>query len=491
MTLRERAGAAIRAWRRRDLTPRMVSGAQLRSGQRRDHESFRINDPSSRIGGPMVRRGPLARADREKLWRVFRYNPFARKAMSTILNGAVAYGIIGSPVKPTKALKRDWEDWLKVCDWDGVLDFYGLQELFTRTYLLDGVVFVVLRVASGVTGNPLRLQLLSVDQLATPVTGSANIQNGIEFDRGRPVAYHFLAEPADRQPGGFALRTERIPAADVIHFFERMMPGLWWGWPHFEPVLEALAGVDDYLESEGVRKRIESCFMAMVTRSIDATDASPLGGVEGNPAIGQQGEELRVESVYPGMILYGQPGEGITFGEPKAAGGFSDYLRWAGIRAAAGSQVPYEGLTGDLSNVSFISGRLGQQEFKRFIGRLQWTVGIIPRVLDPIWERFCKVQVDTGRMPDRPAKIVWTPPAFEPVSPKEEAEAAILEMQAGLESRRSKLGERGYDHDTKAQEIAEDLATTKKLGLGFKGDPFTPGQATGANENGDGSTAGG
>lgn len=425
----------------------------------------------------MVRRGPLSKIDRDKLWRVFRFNPFARKAMGTILNGAIAYGIIGSPVKPTKALKKDWEDWLKVCDWDGVLDFYGLQELFTRTFLIDGAVFIVLRIARGVTGNPLRLQVLSVDQLATPIGASAKIQHGIEFDRGRPVAYHFLAEPNGTQPGGYALKTERIPASEVVHLFERTMPGLWWGWPHFEPVLEALDGIDDYLESEGVRKRIESCFTAMVTRNVEAGEANPLGDVATGPAYGEDGEELRAESFYPGMIMYGEPGEDIKFGEPKAAGGFSDYLRWGGIRAAAGAQVPYEGLTGDLSNVSFISGRLGQQEFKRFVGRLQWTIGIIPRVLDPIWARFCKVQVETGRMPDRPYAIGWTPPSFEPVDPVADANAAILEMQAGLESRRSKLGERGYDHDSKMEEIAQDLAAQKAKGLAFKGDPFTPGQA--------------
>lgn len=485
------AAASPRWAARRELERARLAGAQLTRSRveglrKRYSESFRIDDPSSRVGGRASRRGPMSKADRERLWRMFRYNPFARKAMNTLLNNVIGYGIIGSPVKPTRALRKDWADWIKVCDWDGVLDFYGIQELLAKSFFLDGCVFIVLRIADGVTGNPLRLQVLSVDQLASPYGSTGAIENGIEFEKGRPVAYHFRTTPVTGH-SGIAVKTERIPAKDVIHFFERPAPGYWWGWPHFEPCLDALDGVDDYLESEGVRKRIESCFTAMVTRSIDADPSETIGNQESAGPSNEDGDELRAESFYPGMIMYGEPGENIKFGEPKAAGGLAEFLRWGGIRAAAGAQVTYEGLTGDLSNVNFTSYRAGANEFKRFVGRLQWTVGLIPRVLDPIWTRFCTVQVETGRMPDRQFAIGWTPPAFETIDPQGDAQAAILEMEAGLESRRGKLGERGYDHDAKMEEIAQDRATTKRLGLAFKGDPVTSAtdQKTGDANDGD------
>jgi len=448
---------------------------------KRSADSFRYDDRDARVG-MKSKRGPMTRAERESLWRLFRLNPFARKAMNAMLNALIGYGITGSPVR-AKAVAKDWAEWIKVCDWDGVLDFYGIQELVARCWMLDGEVFIVFRIASGVTGNPLRLQVLAADQLATGVAAT-HIRQGIEFASGRPAAYHFKKA----REGVDVLGVERIAAENVVHLFTREEPGQWRGRSHFESVTDALQGVDDYLEAEGVRKRIESCFVAFVSQSADAAaDSTPLGRIDDEgegDGLGPEGE--REETFYPGMINYGLPGEQVTFGEPKAAGGFGDFLRWGSVRASAGAGVTYEGMTGDLSNVNFASFRAGENEFKRLIGRLQW-LHLIPRVLDRVYDAFCRVGMETGRFAKKPV-MKWATPPFASIDPKGDAEAAILEMEAGLETHRSKINERGYDYDEQIDDLARDFDARRVKGLALKGDP-SPAPASAKKEPSDGQAA--
>jgi len=418
----------------------------------------------------------MDRLTRERIRRTFRLNPFARKAMATLLNNVVGFGITGSPVKSPKFLKA-WNAWCKVCDWDGVEDFYALQRLIVRTWLLDGEVFVVKRLdTASLDVNPLRLQVLSVDQLNASKAGD-NIRHGVEYEAGRPVAYHFRKALEDLDtfdPNA----SERVEARFVKHLFMREEPGQWRGRSHFEPIMDALDGVDDYLEAEGVRKRMESCFVGFVAQGIDGEEFTA-GNVQPGTATMSDGEQARIESFYPGMINYGRPGEKMEFGEPKAAGGFSDFLRWGGIRIAAGAGVTYEGVTGDLSNVNFSSYRAGANEYKLSIGAFQW-LALIPRVLVWVWEAFCEVGLGTGRHGNRFPEMKWTPPPFQTISRLEDAKADLLEMQIGVANRREKVNERGQDFETHLQEAADDLKAQQNLHLAFKGDPFTPAQINGA-----------
>lgn len=422
---------------------------------------------------------PVDHLTRERIRKAFRLNPFARKAMATLLNNIVGYGITGSPVKSPKFLKA-WDAWTKVCDWDGVEDFYALQRLIVRTWLLDGEVFVVLRLdPTSIAINPLRIQVLGVDQLDNTVTRD-NVRHGIEYVAGRPVAYWFRTS-LEGQDAFASDTSERIDARYVKHLFIREEPGQWRGTSHFEPVMDALDGIDDYLEAEAVRKRMESCFVGFVAQSLDAEEFT-VGNAQTSPATMPDGEQARLESFYPGMIGYGQPGEKIEFGEPKAAGGFSEFLRWGGLRVSAGTSTTYEGVTGDLSNVNFSSYRAGANEFKLSVGSFQWCA-LIPRLLVWVWDEFCRVGYGAGRHGNRYPEMKWTPPPFQSISRLDDAKADLIEMQIGVSNRREKVNERGWDFETHLKEAADDLKAQKDMGLSFHGDPVAgtaPSTSTGA-----------
>ncbi|WP_122927942.1 phage portal protein [Sphingobium sp. LF-16] len=442
-----------------------VRAIQTRKQKRRG-DSWAVNDPSARPVHSAA--SAMSVVDRHKLRRIFRFNPFARKMKANLLNNLVAYGITATPTG-SKKMQKEWRDWIAAADHDGIQDLYGLQELVTWTMLLDGEVFIVRRAVAG-AGHPLRLQVLRVDQLDGAV-GGLKVRDGIEWgEDGKPAFYHFR-KSIDPM---FGQGSERIQAADVIHLFRREEPGQWRGRSHFESVIEGLDDVDDYIEAEGVRKKLESCFAAFVETSIDA-DPADRGIGDQNGDVDSRSEQP-IEALYPGMISYLDQGQTVKFGEPKAAGGFSDFLRWGSLRVAAGGEVTYEGMTGDLSNVNFSSFKAGSNEFETGMGRIQWLT-IIPQFCVRVVNWWLEDAFATGRVGSRDLRSPFkhTPPRVKTIDRAGDAKAALLEMQAGIESRRNIIAERGNDHDELMEEIAADRAANVKRGIAFMGDPSTPG----------------
>lgn len=432
---------------------RQIENIKPRRQTRRGGDAWRLNDPASRRWEAQQGK-PMNRHDRAVLRHTFETNPFAVKTKSSLLNNFVGYGITGTLSGP-KAAKKLWAEWIEVCDFDGVYDLYGLQQLCAETWLDDGEVFIVQRLIPGAAVHPLRLQVLDVDQLDTTASlANTRIRDGVEYGAdGRPVAYHFKRSREIESYGD----PVRVPADQVIHLFHRRRAGQWRGRPHFESVLDVLTDVDDYLEAEGIRKKISACFVGF--RAPSENDDDPTmgeinpDGVQPDPAAPPE------ESFFPGMIINGRPGENMTFGDPKSDSGITDFMRWAGLRIAAGAQSTYERSTGDLSNVNYSSYRAGDLEFQRFIGRLQWLL-FIPRLLKPIERAWTDAAFHTGLIA-RPPKFKWTPPPFGSVDPGKDIKAKREEMAAMVESPRNVAAERGYDFDELTDEIAEDLQMLK------------------------------
>ena len=64
---------------------------------------------------------------------------------------------------------------------------------------------------------------------------------------------------------------------------------------------------------------------------------------------------------------------------------------------AAGYRVPYELLTGDLSQVNYSSLRGGLVEFRRMVDALQWQL-VIPGFCESVWRWFQIFLKSWGRM---------------------------------------------------------------------------------------------
>lgn len=409
--------------------------------------------------------------NRETILRLAYENPHGKKALNALVNNAVGWGITGSPKGP-KTLAALWKEWTKVSDFRGRLDLFGQQELAVRTMFREGEVFIVRRfVTNDTTGVPLRLQLIDGGMLATSKVGD-NVEDGIEYDAdGNVTGYWFHQARTEYRRNRPPVR---VAARDVIHLFVQEEVGQKRGRSVFEPVIKRLGDVDDALDADLVRRKIESCFVGFRTFGLDE---------EGDPSIGM-GREDRGEGLAPseyfeaGSIVSLPAGESITFADPKPLGGLGDAVKINLLASAAGIGVTYEHMTGDLSNVNFSSYRAGALEFDATMERIQWNT-IIPVGLNRIWDWFCAAGYEFGKTSKRSYEMRWTPPPRKSIDRKGDAEADILEMQAGLENRRSLLNSRGLEHDTFVDETAADLKIQQDKGLFFKGDPFTAAQAAG------------
>lgn len=170
---------------------------------------------------------------------------------------------------------------------------------------------------------------------------------------------------------------------------------------------------------------MNACLAAFVTQPAGA--GSPIGPISTD-------DESRIETLYPGLIEYLKPGEGIEFSEPKSSGGYADFERFSLRAIATGYGVPYELMTGDLSQVNYSSYRAGLIRFRRRLEQDQRRL-YVPRLCNPVMARFRAIASLLAGKPElgARAKVEWTPPRFELVDPLKETQAEIQAVQAGFE----------------------------------------------------------
>lgn len=410
---------------------------------------------------------------RDRMRDLVRNNPHAAKAIAVL-----ATNIVGSGIMP-RAASRDpelnkhvdalFERWSKSCDADGQLDFYGLQTLVAREMVEAGEVLVRRRMrrAADRLPVPMQLQVIEADLLdghRTGIAGGRRQVQGIEFDEiGRRKAYWMFSE----HPGSnLAIAAGRfdshpVPAAEIAHVYEKQrtqVRGVPWG----TPVIRALRNLDDYELAEIVRKKTEACVAAFVIGDDEDQEGITLGVTD--PA------GRRIEGFEPGMIAYVRGGKEVKFNQPAATGGYGDYKRASLHTIAAGFRIPYELLTGDLSQVNYSSIRAGLVEFRRLIEAVQWQI-FIPLFCEPAWQWFCDAAWIAGEIPEPSVAVEWTPPRFEAVDALKDATADMMMVRTGTMSLKEAIARQGRNPDAMLDEIAETNALLDKLGIILDSDP--------------------
>lgn len=447
-----------------EMLSRGYEGAQR--GKRGDAWLSGASSADAEIGSS----GALLR-DRSR--ELTRNNPHAAKALSALVNNIIGYGITpradSSNAKLNKAANSLFDRWIKQCDADGVLDFYGMQTLACREMVEAGEVLIRRRNRRPEDGLvvPLQLQLLEPDLLdATKMSDLLNggrIVQGIEFDViGRRVAYWLHAQhPGDAASYNTRFQSARVPAADVLHVFERQRTQAR-GVPWAAPAMRTLRDLDDWTFAEQIRKKTEACLVGVVVGAEE-----PEQGIA--PSLVDSAGKT-VEKWSPGMVAYMRGGKEITFNQPSATAGVSEWLRSQLHIIAAGYRIPYELLTGDLSQVNYSSIRAGLVEFRRMVDALQWQV-LIPSMCQPIWDWFCQQAWAAGALPVSTVPVQWSPPRFEAVDPLKDAQADLLAMRAGTMTLGQAIAKQGYNPDAMLAEIAEYNQKLDAMGIILDSDP--------------------
>ena len=408
---------------------------------------------------------------RDRARDLVRNNPYAARAIDVKTSNTIGVGIVAE-VKSKRLAKR-WETFLETCDADGNLDFYGIQNLVERCRMESGECLIRRVPASMVSGGvAMQLRVLEPDYLDASRDGKAPdssnvIRHGIESDTtGRAVAYWLYPEHPGDSWSTMNLRTRgwssrRVPAEDVIHVFRKLRPGQTRGVTDFAPVMMRMRDLDDYDDAEVMRKKIEACLATFVTTPA-GIDTTSIGALSTD-------EKGRVESLFPGMIKYLGPGEGVVMSDPKSSGGYAEFERF-GLRAiAAGTGVPYELMTGDLSQVNYSSYRAGLVDFRRRLEQDQWHL-YVPQVCERIAAWFREEVSNASPGVGERTEFEWTPPRFELIDPLKETQAEIEACLAGFDTWNEIVRRRGWTAEEQLDEIEEWQSQLTARGIVLKSD---------------------
>ena len=143
---------------------------------------------------------------------------------------------------------------------------------------------------------------------------------------------------------------------------------------------------------------------------------------------------------------------------------------------ASGLGLPYNILSGDLSDTSYSSARVGLIEFRKYIDALEWQ--FIHMFCRPVFQRWVELEVLRGELPlpengiqQYIRNVSWAPPAMQMTDPQREVDAMVRAIRAGLMSREMAVASLGYDLAEVDAQIAAGNAAADAAGIVLDSDP--------------------
>lgn len=396
--------------------------------------------------------------------------PYVRAGLDALVSATVGTGIVPRATgKDAANINKVLAAWMKVCDADGRLDYYGIQAAAYRAMEQDGEVLLRLRPRREADGLPvpLQLQLLEIDWLDSSRNrreDNSNVTvNGIEYDAlGRVAAYYLW----DSHPGEVgvqrSLRTQsgRVEAHFIIHLFRHDRPGAGRGITRLAPIIARVRDLSLYEDAELARKNLETRFGVLYSGDPELIGNPASNAGDGEPDI-NKGELGNLPS---GGITRLPAGSTVTVVAPTKADGYVDNLKYQLHVVATGMGVPYEMVTGDMREVNFSSARVRRLDFRAAVEQMQWLT-LVPRLLDPIHRAFVDAGILGGQIRSRDYAVDYSPPKWDYVNPQQDVNADLTEVSVGLSSISEKLRRRGYDPDQVFTEIRDDFQKLRDLGV--------------------------
>lgn len=402
---------------------------------------------------------------RDRSRDLVRNNPHAARIVQAITAHTIGTGIVGE-IQGNDKLEQLWQAWAETtdCDADARHDLFGLQRLVMRCVVESGECLIrkvpskSVRNDKGVVSIPLKLKVLEPDYLDDSKHGVLKtgglIVRGIEYDaNGTLVAYH-LFNAHSGNAFGLKLKSNRIPASEIIHVFRVDRSGQARGVPWLATVMVKLRELDIFQDAQLKRQQISNLFAGFVY------DEHP------QEAGGEIEEEM--PDLSPGTVFALKAGRRIDFNEPPTPNS-GDFVRETLRDIATGVGITYEELTGDMSQVNFSSARMGRSSMFLNVEQWQWQM-MIPTFCVGVEKAFLDaaflISINTNN-----AKFDWTPPAKTLTDPTREIPAMSKAVRAGFKSYPEAMRELGFNYKNVLKQIAESNALLDRLSITLDTDP--------------------
>ncbi|MDD5165742.1 MAG: phage portal protein [Candidatus Pacebacteria bacterium] len=374
---------------------------------------------------------------------------------------------------PHKKMQKLWLTWLAECNLDGYGNLYNTEALWGAALFESGESLTRMVVAKRPTSKiPLALQVLESEQLdpmfnnlASQVSPDIVVQegetvtSGIGFVNTKPTTYYFWK----RHPGkvGSVIGNNKrvpIPAEDIIHIFERERPGQWRGVPMLAAVLLNIYEMDELVDATLQRQKAAQAISWIIEKT-GVTNAFAPGTVRASTDINEvdaAGNRKMIIQAAGGGVQYLNAGESVKFSSIDDIGANLQVLlqdEWSKIAAALG--LAYHQITGDLSGVNFSSIRAGLNELRIRIEMVQQHlfINLGLRKVTARFQEFAGLYESAAMLE---AIATFYVPRRYGVDDLKDAQADLMEVQAGFATLSSKLKERNITFE-------ELLADRKKV----------------------------
>lgn len=284
-------------------------------------------------------------------------NSYARGIINTLANDSIGKGprlqLLFEDINgAAKRVENAFTQWM------AEVNLAAKLRTMRKALAQDGEAFGILTTNPKLRGPvKLDIKLVEADQIATPYQlfnlSNRNLVDGIEFDDfGNPAFYYLL----NQHPGDSAKLDEgfeKIPAANVIHWFKADRPGQSRGLPEIMPALPLFA-------------QLRRFTLAVIAAAETAADFATVIYSK-TPATGETSQEIaamdtvelerRMATVLP---------EGWELGQVEALQPNTTYVEFAKTilnEVARCFSMPFNVAYGNSSGYNYASGRLDHQTY--------------------------------------------------------------------------------------------------------------------------------
>jgi len=368
-------------------------------------------------------------------------------------------------------------------DWSWQIDLASKLRTMREALVVDGEAFAMLITNPRLPGVQLDIRLVEAEMVSEPVnpvspsvSPDGSTVDGLEFDAvGNVVAYRVL----NYHPGANfrinALEYQRVPAAQMVHWFRPLRPGQHRGLPEVAPALKLFAQLRRYTEAVCAAAETAADFAGFLRTN------SPAAEVDEVEAFAEMAIEKRAMVTLP---------DGWTFEQLKAEQPTSTYAMFKREilnEIARCLQLPFNVAALDSSSYNYASGRLDFQTAATHqkIMRDDLERKMLDRLLEAwVNEATLAGYVPQGVPPFSEWDWSWQWDGKEHVDPAKEANAAETRLRNHTTTLAAEYAKQGKQWDVELRQRAAEVALMDELGLFVD---FTPEVNYGGSvdENGD------
>ncbi len=370
----------------------------------------------------------------------------------------------GAPhIGVNKKIQLAFEDWGKsaTCTVNRSLGWTGFLTMVIRTWARDGECFVRMIPADNLYGFSLQLldaDLLDENYRVAPSATQNEINMGIEVDPyGAPIAYHFWTRHPTESWG--IRQRIRVPAAQIIHVQQPRRYGALRAETILAPVLMSLRQTAKFIEAATVNARTGASKMGFIQKDPDAA-------VEDDE---QAPREMRMEA-QAGVIEELEIGETFVPWNPAfPSESFGPFTNAMLQYISVGLDIPAIELTGDLTQTSYASSRIGKLDGQDTYRQLQkWLIEV---VCQPIYEAWLDQAMLTGALElpgsdvTRWHNVKWRPRGWQGVDPLKEVTASKMAVDFQFSSRQRECARLGIDFFEVLEELKAEQNAMRAAGI--------------------------